>query len=68
MLATLVESIAVGNSRHLMFIDNLVVVRFYKNQWWLLEVWDVHLISLVMQHTQFDHTCKKIKKPVIKLE
>ncbi len=38
VLANLAESMMVGNSRCLVFIDNSRIVRFYKSQWWLLEV------------------------------
>jgi hypothetical protein len=67
VLTNLVESMMVGNSRCLMFIDNSRILKFYKSQWWLLELRDVHRISLVMQYTQFDHTYQKIGRIVTQL-
>jgi hypothetical protein len=51
VLTNLVVSMMVGSLRCLMLIDNSRIVRFYKSQWWLLQLKDEHHISLVMQYT-----------------
>jgi len=65
MLANLVESIGVGNSRCLMLIDNLRVVRFYKSQWWLLKgvKFTHYIISDVMSQPHFGQSVRMRQTP-----
>jgi hypothetical protein len=65
VLITLVKSTMVGSSRCQAIISNWRIMKYYKCPWWLLEVLDAHLFSLVMLHIQFDHTCKRLEKPII---